>query len=237
MARMCEVFAFRVYRFLLLRSNTGESMLRRLGNQVYNKHLSFDDALNSLRGNLLYYCPTNQFEARLALNENQNNWYWWPGLKYFLYEYEEHLAKGDEVQLPWDTVEKTGLDSTVEHILPQTPSHEYWTSRFDGHDRALLTHDLGNLCLTYHNPSYSNKPFPEKKGHPGSEQRCYANSNLFMERKLAALEDWTKKNLLSRREDMVAWALERWRVDETAPEPPDPEEDEEEDEVISAAVG
>jgi len=36
---------------------------------------------------------------------------------------------------------------------------------------------------------------------------------------------------------MVAWALERGRVLETAPEPPDPEEDEEEDEVISAMVG
>lgn len=228
MVRMCEVFAFRVYRFLRLRSNTGESMLRRLGNQVYNKHLSFEDALNSLRGNLLYYCPTNQFEARLALNENQNNWYWWPGLKYFLYEYEEHLAKGDEVQLPWDTVEKTGLDNTIEHILPQTPIHEYWTSRFDEQDRALLTHDLGNLCLTYHNSSYSNKPFPEKRGYPGSEHPCYSNSNLFMERKLAALDDWTKESLLSRREDMIAWALERWRVLETAPEPPDSEEDEEE---------
>jgi hypothetical protein len=57
-----------------------------------------------------------------------------------------------------------------------------------------------------------------------------------MERKLAALDDWTKESLLSRREDMVAWALERWRVLETAPEPPDPEE-EEEDEVIPTAVG
>lgn len=237
MVRMCEVFAFRVYRLLRLRSNTGESMLRRLGNQVYNKHLSFDDALNSLRGHLLYYCPTHQFEAKLALNENQNNWYWWPGLKYFLYEYEEHLAKGQEVQLPWDYVEKRGVENTIEHILPQNPNHEYWTARFDEHERALLTHDLGNLCLTYHNSYYGNKPFPEKRGHPGSEHPCYSNSNLFMERKLAALEDWTKEDLLSRREDMVAWALERWRVLETAPEPPDPEEDEEEDEVIPAAVG
>lgn len=235
MVRMCEVFAFRVYRFLRLRSNTGESMLRRLGNQVYNKHLSFDDALNSLRGNLLYYCPTHQFEARLALNEDQNNWYWWPGLKYFLYEYEEHLANGDEVQLPWDYVEKKGLENTIEHILPQTPQDEYWSSSFDEHDRALLTHDLGNLCLTYHNSSYGNKPFPHKKGQLGAEYRCYANSNLFMERKLAGLEDWTKENLLSRREEMVAWALERWRVHETAPESPDPEEDEE-DEMIADAV-
>lgn len=226
MVRMCEVFAFRVYRLLRLRANTGESTLFRLANQLYAGHLSFDEALGSLRSTLLYYCPNPRFEERFRLDENQNNWYGWPGLKYLLYEYEEHLAKGEEVQLPWDYVERKGLESTIEHILPQTPVHEYWTSRFDEDDRRALTHDIGNLCLTFNNSVYGNKPFPEKKGEPGADRPCYANANLFMERRLARLEGWDREALISRRRDIVDWALSRWHVYDSPAALPDPDEEE-----------
>jgi hypothetical protein len=56
---------------------------------------------------------------------------------------------------------------TIEHILPQTPKKEYWRERFDKSDQKLLIHDLGNLALTKDNSSYSNKPFPDKKGKAG----------------------------------------------------------------------
>jgi Protein of unknown function (DUF1524) len=82
------------------------------------------------------------------------------------------------VQLPWNALEGMRLENTIEHILLQTPTDEYWTSRFDEEERRTLTHDLGNLCLTYHNSSYGNKPFPAKRGYPGQDGPCYANSNL-----------------------------------------------------------
>ena len=103
------------------------------------------------------------------------------------------------------------LENTIEHILLQTPTDEYWTSRFDEEERRTLTHDLGNLCLTYHNSSYGNKPFPVKRRYPGQDGPCYTNSNLFQERKLSVLDNWNVEALKQRRGSMVKWALMRKR--------------------------
>ncbi len=191
MVRMCEVFAFRVYRLLKLRADTGGPKLARLGNEMYAGSLSFEEAIEHVRGTLLYYCPDDTFKARFRLEAASNSyWYGWPGLKYFLYEYEEHLAGRKPVRLAWKDVESKDLKDTIEHVLPQTATHEYWTTRFDKGDRDRLTHDLGNLCLTLDNSAYSNKPFPQKRGQTGSGEPCYANSILFIEKRLAALEHW-----------------------------------------------
>ncbi len=230
MARACEVFAFRVYRLLERRANTGESTLRRLAYQMYAEGRSFEDVIGDLRGTLLYYCPDREFEQAFELDEIENDWYRWTGLKYFLYEYELHLAEGQAVQMTWDDIEGKGLENTIEHILPQTPDRRlYWTSRFDKEARRVYTHDIANLCLTYHNSSYGNKPFPEKKEQDAPHKPSYANSNLFQERRLSYLEDWNIEELEKRREEIVEWALKRWHVDQAIPAPPDLEEVDEQD--------
>ncbi len=226
MVQMCEIYAFRVYRLLKFRADTGGPKLARLGNELYRGALSFENAMDHLRGTLLGYCPNERFRERFRLGETNNYWYGWSGLKYFLYEYEEYLAGSKPVRLAWKDVERKDLKDTIEHILPQTATPKYWTSRFDPEDRRLLTHDLGNLCLTLDNSAYSNKPFPQKKGEVGSDKPCYANSILFQEKRLAALENWNKEELLRRREEMVEWAMRRWQVEDAPPEHPEPEEDE-----------
>lgn len=162
MVRTCEVFAFRVYRLRAMRANTGDSTLLRLANQLYSGRRSFEQVMADLRGTLLYYCSDHHVEEVFKL-EAERDWYRWGGLKYFLHEYEQHLAGRKAVQLPWDALEGMRLENTIEHILPQTPRDGYWTSRFDEEERRVLTHDLGNLCLTYDNSAYSNKPFPSKR--------------------------------------------------------------------------
>lgn len=161
----------------------------------------------------------------LWVDQGREDWYHWAGLKYFLYEYEEHLAGRREVRLPWDRVEKR--QNSIEHILPQTPTDEYWTSRFDDEQRARLTHDLGNLCLTYDNSSYGNKPFPAKRGGPETNRPCYWTSVLYQEQELAKLDEWNPEELLKRRRAMVDWALRRWHVEEIAHKAPDLDDEEE----------
>jgi len=209
---LCEVFAFRVYRFLEKRSNAGQSALFRMGRKLYSGERDFDSVLQRIRSWLLYYCPNEKFQ----FSEDDNEWYGWFGLKYFLYEYEEHLAKDDIVQLPWDVLDHTDLQKSIEHILPQTPTDPYWTQRFSEAAQRKWTHDIANLCLTSHNPSYGNKPFPDKKGSSGALYPCYANSNLFMERALAAFPDWDEAALTTRRKAIIEWALKRWHVEEPA---------------------
>jgi hypothetical protein len=223
LVRLCEVFAFRVFRFHGFRSNAGQSSLFRYGRDLYSGATTIDDVLTSLRGLLLYYSSSQAFHD--GFHRADDNWYQWSGLKYFLYEYEEHLAKGEAIRLSWDELERLDLEKTIEHILPQTPVDSYWLDRFTDSARNKWTHDLANLCLTSHNSSYGNKAFPDKKGVLGANYPCYANSNLFMERAIAAFSDWDESSLMARRTALVEWALKRWHVDEVTAVCPTPEDD------------
>lgn len=215
LVELCEKFAFRVYLFTGRRADAGQSTLFRLGNQLYNNEKTIDEVLDELRATTLYYCSSHDFKSGFALDDVENDWYSWNrGIKYFLYEYEAHLAKlkGEDVVLPWETIENREMKETIEHILPQTPKHEYWTSKFDSKARKKLTHDIGNLSLTHQNSSYKNKPFPDKKGKISTDTPCYANSSLFMERNLCSFRNWTPYNVIRRRNEIIKWALERWHV-------------------------
>jgi hypothetical protein len=216
LVRLCEVFAFRVYRLHGYRANAGQSSLFKHGNRLYGEEMNLEEVLGHLRGLLLWYSSPEYLRSEFEPDERRSDWYDWYGIRYFLYEYEEHLCKGETPRLAWDVLDKLDLEKTIEHVLPQTPTDAYWTERFDVAARQRWTHDVGNLCLTAHNASLSNKPFPQKKGATGQPKPCYANSNLASERALAANADWGVAELLARREEIVKWALERWHVEGAA---------------------
>jgi hypothetical protein len=211
--RLCEALAFRVFRLKRWRSHTGQSTLFRLANQIYAGEVNGDLILASLRATLHSYSPEGEFAEAFRLDdEKPSDWYGWPGLRYFLYEYERHLCGKDDVWITWAEVEKGARERTIEHIFPQTPTGA-WLSAFSEDDRTRLTHDIGNLTLTSDNSSLSNKQFAEKKGSPGQPAPCYANSQYAMERAVCQYDDWNAESLLRRRESIVAWALERWGVE------------------------
>ncbi len=171
---------------------------------------------------LLYYCPASAFKEAFGPPSSDDVWYGWSGLKYFLYEFEEHLAAGKDTHLTWERVTKANDEKTIEHILPRTPKDAYWKERFNTQQRRLYTDDIGNLRLTFDNSSYSNKPFPEKRGkldltaqpEDWFKDRCYAKSSVRMEQALAAFKEWNEKAFLQRRKQIVDWALQRWHVEE-----------------------
>ncbi len=225
LVKFCEAFAFRVYRLLERRADAGQADLFRIGNQLHGGAISFDQAMRQLRSTLQAFAPDTWFDT--ALRREEYDWYSWAGLKYFLYEYEEHLAasKGATPKVPWDVVRRRERADTIEHILPQTPKNACWFERFDEAECRVYTHDLGNLCLTKDNSSYGNKCFAQKQGTPGSGKTCYAESSFFSERELGSLPDWDVNELKSRRARLIDWALGRWRVDLPAPDagvPSDP---------------
>jgi len=206
---ICEIYAFRIYRFHERRSNTGQTFLFRQGNMLFNRELTPQSVLAGLKRRLLQYSPEERFLEKMQLEKM--NWYNFYGLKYFLYEYEEDLSQGKGVQLPWKDVLKKDKKDTIEHILPQDPSREYWKQRWGQDKIQLYLNDIGNLTLTFDNSIYGNKSFPDKKGQPG-KLNCYAMSNLFQEKQLAQYADWTEKELLERRDKIINWAKDRWKV-------------------------
>jgi len=217
LVKLCEVFAFRVYRLTNHRANAGQPRLFRVGNELYHGKLTLDEALEAIRVLLYYYCPTSSFQAAIGPPDPDDPWYGWTGLKYFLYEYEEYLAKKADIPLTWEQVTRSDEQKTIEHILPQTPT-PVWKDIFDAKQRGLYHKEIGNPFLTVENSAYGKKPFDQKRGTPKgeswSESPCYANSNLFMERALAAFRKWDEAALLKRRKQIVEWALQRWHVEE-----------------------
>jgi hypothetical protein len=209
LTKMLERLSFRLYRIEGYRSQAARSALFRLGSEVWQGTLSTDATFERLRGVASNYLRGNAWRFFV---QPDANWYQWSGLRYFLYEYEEYLSDQDRKRpaIGWEFFQASG-DTTVEHILPQTPEKEYWKSRFAPKEIELHLHDIGNLCLTEDNSVYSNKTFPDKKGHAG-QGRCYANANLFQERELCQLEDWTPESVIARKRRLIEWAYQRWHI-------------------------
>lgn len=228
----CEKYAFRVYCLKERRSDAGQAHLYRVAYNVYRGKTSLAVARDEVFRALRWYCNDDEFKKLL---EDEGNWYelWWSHLKYFFYEYEEHLAGTKGVRVQWSAIDKADISSAIEHILPQTlpPSQqdEYWRERFpDARERKELLHDLGNLVLSHRdaNSAYGNKPFPAKRGDITWKPACYCNSSLFQENALAEFQNWTPVNLRKRRKKLVTWALERWAIPTGAADAQDQDEGE-----------
>ena len=238
LVKLCEAFAYRTYRIWGARSNYRESAMFHLAYRVAREELDFGDAVREMK--LAY----GSKEARRDFAEFTNapdplpN-YHWGGLRYLLYEYEEHLAaeKGVSPNISWQEVARAGLKDTIEHVLPQYIGDQpYWQERFTSSEHEEYVHDIGNLALTKWNSYYSNYAFPIKKGEHGSEKKCYAEAPFYQERKIAEQNDWTKESIDARRAEMLAWARERWYVDFSdvdgaGAEGIEPDEDEMDDEA------
>ncbi len=236
--KLCELFAFRIYSWNQYRSNAGQALLFRLGNELATGKRTFEGTSKRLREHLAYWCGNDDFKDEGPIGDPAT-WYRWAGLRYFLYEYETALATEQRGTLlvPWDELNSRDLQDSIEHILPQSISGQsYWEERFTGARHAQYAHDLGNLTLTRHNSTYLNKPFPEKKGSVNTEGHCYAKSPFFVERELTKWENWDADAIDERRTKLLEWAKQRWPIDadtptdtvgEIEPDEPDAENDEE----------
>jgi len=215
LVQLIEKFAFRVYNMEGKRADTGQSSLLKIAYELYNEKIDYLKIINNLRWLLNAHSSPALFANFWKFNQLSNNWYHWGALKYFLYEYEEFLSGGDPLTVTWSYFTEKALENSIEHILPQTSEDDenYWPQRFTPDQIKIFTHDLGNLCLTYNNSSYRNFGFDRKKGTPGQEKPCYANSSLNQERVLTEYEDWTPENIQNRRQLINNWAMERWDVD------------------------
>ncbi|MGI8465204.1 DUF262 domain-containing protein [Pectobacterium punjabense] len=143
------------------------------------------------------------------------NFYTWPGIRYFLYQYEYKLKssmKNYRDKLSWEEFSKSEKDKdfkTIEHIYPQKPKNKYWTELYKGlstKQRKLLRNSPGNLVALSHgkNSSLSNKPFNEKK-------KDYKNG-CYSEIVLTELDDWGKEEILNRTVELMHFLDTNWEL-------------------------
>lgn len=206
-----ECFAYRVFLYKGRRSNAGKSSFYRWGDQIFTQTQPLRDVTALVHDLTRYYATEESFTGE---NAKPGNWYGTRHrLRYTLFEYELHLlaTEGKEKQphLTWEQLN----DSTIEHILPQTPEeNSHWKDVWCPDKFNACVHDIANLVLTQNNSNYWNFEFSRKKGTPG-QSPSYSNSDIRQERKISSFPDWAPKEFMERRSELVAWINDRWKIE------------------------
>ncbi len=152
--------------------------------------------------------------------KNNMGYYSWKTLKYFFYEYNAELSATNRNGkiISWEDFVKFEKEKTsIEHILPQTPTKYYWKNmfrQFDDTEKKKLTGSLGNLLpldLSI-NIKLQNDTFEEKKNpSKGSNRRGYLKgSNAELE--VAMKSDWTAKDIYERTINLLHFMERRWKI-------------------------
>ena len=213
--KLCETYAFRVWMLQESKTNAGQARFFRTAHELRTGHCSFEDAMGAIKDELAWRCGDVEFTRLFKQRVEDARWYGWRGLRYMLYEYENHLATEREAspRVTWEQLDRRDLAQSIEHILPQSIENiPYWRNRFSDEEHRCHRHDIGNLTLSRFNSSLSNLPFPEKKGTKGQDRR-YISSPFFQEGDLIHYEDWTPKTIVERRDRIINWAKQRWSID------------------------
>ena len=234
-----ERFIFLVFRISQRSSVTKNSHFYRLASQYYHELeyqkgecTNIDHIISEVQWytngefgegeNYQYhgFFELNRFKDHIA-DLQEEGFYSWTGIKYFLYEYELHLqqkAKSD-LKITWTEMNNRKKEETIEHIYPQTASDSCWTDTFDIYDRKqkiALLHSLGNLLLLAHskNSELQNRCFRYKCKHENraGDPSGYFNGS-YSEIEVASFENWTPIEILERGRKMLDFMGSRWMID------------------------
>jgi hypothetical protein len=192
-----ERVSFRIYGL------TGEDARTRVGDytmlawDIINKKLSAKEIMKRLSviGNdypivkvIDEWCdPTNVYEG------------WTEELRYFLYRYEEHIARAAGQKLnesQWNRIWAEEPARSIEHIKPQSSEVGYM-------------HHLGNLMML---PPGVNSSLKDKD--PAKKAETYRTCGLLASVEVAKMiEDgrWDKAAVDARASKLLAWAKTQWK--------------------------
>lgn len=155
-----------------------------------------------------------------AWNRRPGGFYEWPGIRYFLYEYEQFLrakTKAERNKIAWDDLIDPPTDHvTVEHIYPQVAKDPYWVERF-GHfnakEKTALRNSLGNLLPLSRakNSSLQNKSFYLKKSEKDKFVGFLYGS--LSENEVATRDTWDADAILERGLNLLTFAKLRWGIE------------------------
>lgn len=222
-AKLCEVYAFRVYKLANKRADTGKTVLYGVASEFFKLrgeivHHSDAKIQKIIRDNLArvfdyidYYCDDRQFRGYLKRKDIYSSYErsWLEGyeVRYLLYEYEKWKRSREKHKEPppaWKDVES---NVTIEHILAETPEdYEKWSEEEKGVHKEMV-HNLGNLTLATleWNASLGSKSFDKKK-----EQ--YKESTFLVQRELHNYSEWWKNEIDGRTNQLADFIMEKWKI-------------------------
>lgn len=216
----CEKFRFLIMHVSERRSNTADTYFYSLAHTYFvstaDKDLAADVNLQTKHWLKIDSFISNSIERY----QKYNGFCSWKGLRYFLYEYEEHLQGHEEVKAHWDIFEQNQTNRiTIEHIYPQTPTAEYWTTRFATVENKNLINSLGNLLLLSRskNSSLQNDPFTKKKitrrDLQGNITYYGYDTGSHSEITVSQKNDWTPEEIITRGKEMLSFLKTHWHLE------------------------
>ncbi len=214
-----ERFIFICFRFGYFNATFRSSEYYRMTRSLYFKEITLDyfiqDIENITNSNIEYAINgfINKIEKHFADNDG---YYSWNTIKYFLYEYEFSLAQLNNIdKVSWEMFTKSEKDKvSIEHIYPQTPTKYYWRNtyrQFDDKEKKLLTGALGNLLPLSQsiNSSLQNDSFSDKKFPTEGKRRGYENGS-HSEIEVSRKKDWTALDIYERTKSLLQFMETRW---------------------------
>jgi len=171
-----ERFIFVIFRMNSAMANYGSSEFYNAARALDRGEIKPESIVNKLDERFSY---TLNADMTFRNSDFRNNlfkrfkagsgYYGWPGLRYFLYEYETSLlSESRQKKVEWNDLLKTEKDKiSIEHIYPQTETDE-WAAFFvaiENEHRRHYNATLGNLLLLSMsiNASLQNDSFNDKK--------------------------------------------------------------------------
>lgn len=152
---------------------------------------------------------------QLYISDKSKFYYEWNGLKYFLYEYNDHLNIDFKNAAPVEWYKLSNV--SIEHILPENPNRAYWKTAFKNcsgtENEQKIIHSLGNLLLLSsgaENSSLQNYSFPVKKEMSVESKKFAYCDGSRSARKVAQSEYWTSKEIFERTCSLFNYMFDEW---------------------------
>ena len=224
-----ERFIFVVFRLTQTRSNYRSSEFSNAVREIDRGDMDSAKLKERLRNRMSFtFTDEGQFkhdDFYLLLQkkfENGQGYYGWPGLRYFLYEYElELLSSSRQKKVDWVDLLKTPKDKiSIEHVYPQSETVA-WEPAFNGirkQEREAYRNSLGNLLLLSSaiNASLQNDAFADKKNpkfnRDGSKLRNGYADGSHSEIEVSHCEDWGPNEIRERGIRLIKFMEKRWDI-------------------------
>lgn len=219
--KIIERYIFLIFYISRRRSNTGDSSFYADASEYYKNNKSIVDIIANIKEWLVDYIKPNHFYDYIQDKFNEGGgYYYWNGLKYFMYEYELYLrekSKNSELKISWNSF--TNIKNnycTIEHILPQTPDGD-WKKVVKGlrvKKIQKIVGTIGNLVplANAKNSKLSNYDFLIKKSGKDGEFVGYYNGS-YSENEIAKENVWGLNEIKVRSEKLIKFLFDHWEIE------------------------
>ena len=224
-----ERFVFVVFRLTETRSNYGSSEFSNAVRAIDRGDMNLAELKERLQDWMRFtftdegHYDNDYFRVLLQKKfENSQGYYSWPGLRYFLYEYElDLLSSSRQKKVDWVDLLKTPKDTiSIEHIYPQSETAA-WKPPFKGiskKERKAYCNSLGNLLLlssainsSLQDDSFADKKKPKYNSDGKKLRNGYADGS-HSEIEVSHYEDWGPDEIRERGIQLIRFMEKRWNI-------------------------